>query len=124
MGDEAGFRVHLRRDAVAFAAGDVALLLQFEHAGVELVGIPLANHNQVVHAAIIDLYLFGCVCGAIYNRSLAALGNTPVIYAAERACNCGAGGRRKLTNRLTANKVTAVNSVTAETGRQCQAQAA
>jgi hypothetical protein len=63
MRNPPGFRVHLGGDAVGLATGDVAQLLQFHHAGMKLVSIPLADDDKIFHVVIIDLGKKGKKCG-------------------------------------------------------------
>src|SRR4051794_18041336 len=49
MGDDAVFRIHLRRDFVALAARLPALRLKFHDLGVKLVGVPFADHRYLTH---------------------------------------------------------------------------
>ena len=82
--DPTGFRIHLGGDAVAFAARHVALLLQFQHAGVELVGIPFADDHNIVHAVIIDRAASSPVAGAGFCGQAGRIGEARRQRAGQR----------------------------------------
>ena len=46
VGDPAGLWIHFRRNTVRLPTCNVTLLFEFEHPGVELVGIPLAHDDD------------------------------------------------------------------------------
>jgi len=46
--DPAGFGVHVSDDAVGVATRYVALLLELQDAGMELVGVPVAYDDKVI----------------------------------------------------------------------------
>lgn len=51
MNDFASFRIHFRRDAISIQPSYITLLLIFQNATMEFVGVPIAYYDGITHQA-------------------------------------------------------------------------